>query len=149
MILKRLCDALNTIKTLKLVDETLFVTDLRQIFDLPETENYVQFVNNYEAEHESRFNEKLLKTPAVENNVWKQPLFDDRHIFCRFAIHGFHNQICSKSSKKVFEEKNAPNSTSPSAKNGSFPLKRTPKLPTKPKNSQRIMTANNILCFRF
>jgi len=44
----------------------LFVTDLRQIFDLPETENYVQFVNNYEAEHESGFNEKFLKTPAME-----------------------------------------------------------------------------------
>jgi len=34
----------------KKIDETLFLTDLRQIFDLPETENYVLFVNNYEAE---------------------------------------------------------------------------------------------------
>jgi serine/threonine protein kinase HipA of HipAB toxin-antitoxin module len=49
----------------------------------------------------ARFNAKFLDTPAMRNDVWKQPLFEkDRHVFTRYAIHGFHNQICNQTSDK-------------------------------------------------
>jgi hypothetical protein len=92
--------------TYRLVEEDLFVRELRQRFDLPETNNYVNFVAKYEATHVNNFNEKYLGTPAVRDQVWKQPLFENRHVFCRFAMHGFHNQICSNTTeqKQCFQE---------------------------------------------
>jgi len=44
---------------------------------------------------------EFLKTPAMKNNNWKKPMFKNRHAVCRFAMHGFHNQICNKSGEKV------------------------------------------------
>jgi hypothetical protein len=84
----------------KLVEESLFVTDLKEIFGLPETENYVKFARSYQREHDIRLNEKFL-TRAMQNDVWKKPLFKDRLIFCRYAMHGFHYQICSKSMERI------------------------------------------------
>jgi hypothetical protein len=91
----------------KLVDEPLFVADLKNQYNLPDTENYVKFLSMYTAEHMSRFNVKFLETPAMRNDVWKQPLFEtNRHVFTRFAIHGFHDKICNQTvdDKKCFEE---------------------------------------------
>jgi len=46
--------------TYRLVEEDLFVHELRQRFDLPETDkNYVNFVANYEATHVNNFNAKF------------------------------------------------------------------------------------------
>jgi len=55
--------------TYRIVEEDLFVRELRQRFDLPETDNYVTFVANYEATHDNNFYTKFLGTPAVEAPV--------------------------------------------------------------------------------
>jgi hypothetical protein len=83
------------------VEEGLFVTDLKDRFSLSETDNYVIFVSTYQQEHDNRFNEKFLETPAMQNDVCKKTLFKDRHIFCRYARYGFHNQICSESTERI------------------------------------------------
>ncbi|MGL5468713.1 MAG: hypothetical protein ACRDCT_11105, partial [Shewanella sp.] len=85
----------------RLAEESLFVEDLQTQFNLPSTQNFNDFVNEYKSEHATRFNAKFLETPAMCNNIWKQPLFEtERHVFTRFAIHGFHNQICKESNDK-------------------------------------------------
>ena len=85
----------------RLAEEALFVEELKTQYNLPPTENYDKFLTGYKSEHETRFNAKFLDTPAMRNDVWKQPLFEkDRHVFTRYAIHGFHNQICNQTSDK-------------------------------------------------
>jgi Reverse transcriptase (RNA-dependent DNA polymerase) len=91
----------------RLAEEALFVEELQTQYGLPPTENFVKFLSAYKLEHETRFNAMFLETPAMRNNVWKQPLFEkDRHVFTRYAIHGFHNQICNQTSvnKQCFIE---------------------------------------------
>jgi hypothetical protein len=35
-----------------------------------------------------------IHTPAMVNPDWKKSCFEDRHLFTRFACHGFHYVLC-------------------------------------------------------
>ncbi|XP_065340110.1 uncharacterized protein LOC135939573 [Cloeon dipterum] len=77
-----------------LAEEELFVSDLRKKHNLPETENYLKFSTTYTAELKQHYNYGFIETPAMNDDGWKQPLCEERHVLCSFAMHGFHNQIC-------------------------------------------------------
>ncbi|CAB3375787.1 Hypothetical predicted protein [Cloeon dipterum] len=77
-----------------LADEELFVSDLRKKHNLPETENYQKFCRTYKAELKLHYDYGFKNTPAMNDDGWKQPLCEERRVFCSFAMHGFHNQIC-------------------------------------------------------
>jgi hypothetical protein len=57
----------------KLTDENLFVSDLKEQYNFPETENLKKIMCEYTTVHASRFNDEFLRTPAMQNDVWKQP----------------------------------------------------------------------------
>jgi Reverse transcriptase (RNA-dependent DNA polymerase) len=77
----------------ELADTGLFVEDLRLKFDLPETESYNKFLTN-KSYSSTDIDDKFYDTPAMVNPDWKKSCFDDRHLFTRFACHGFHYVLC-------------------------------------------------------
>jgi hypothetical protein len=80
-----------------LADTTFFVHDIKLKFDLPETDCYKEFMK---LQFEKMLDVPLsfFQTHAFSNQSWKGPLFDKRHIFTRFAVHGFHYLICTDKS---------------------------------------------------
>jgi hypothetical protein len=77
----------------ELADTSSFVEELRCKFSLPETESYNKFLINrlYKI---SEIDPKFFDTPAMIDPSWKRACFENRHIFTRFACHGYHYVLC-------------------------------------------------------
>jgi Reverse transcriptase (RNA-dependent DNA polymerase)/Endonuclease-reverse transcriptase len=76
-----------------LADTTFFVEEIREQFKLPKTQNYKDFIELQYSKLAS-IDEDFHKTQAMQTTKWKEPQFDKKHIFTRFAVHGFHYHIC-------------------------------------------------------
>ena len=71
----------------------LFTEDLQKRFNLPKTPTFISHLQRWElklAEIDPEFN----LTRAMLSDDWKGPLQANRHLLLRFAMHGFHHQIC-------------------------------------------------------
>jgi Reverse transcriptase (RNA-dependent DNA polymerase) len=83
--------------TYKLAETGYFIDDLRRKFSLPETESYKKFLTNQTFKN-SCINPQFFDTPAMINQNWKTACFENRHVFTRFACHGFHYVLCNDKS---------------------------------------------------
>jgi hypothetical protein len=80
-----------------LANTTLFVEELRIKFNLPETDAYKRFYME-NVNKVLNVNHEFLNSVAMQNDVWKRPNFEKRHIFTRYSCHGFHFIICKNKS---------------------------------------------------
>ena len=83
--------------TYKLAATGYFIDDLRRKFSLPETDSYNKFITNQTFKN-TCIDPQFFDTPAMINPNWKTACFDNRHVFTRFACHGFHYVLCSDKS---------------------------------------------------
>jgi hypothetical protein len=92
--------------TYKLVgpETKLFVTDLKVKFNLPDTEVYKKFCLT-KAGNVKKVSEEFYQTETMRNGNWRRALFPDRHVFTRYACHGYHYVYCKKKAKH-FEPEN-------------------------------------------
>jgi len=81
----------------ELLDTDLFMHDLKQKFSLPET---IAFNKFFEERLLNKLNicDEFYETETMENFAWKNALFTDRHVFTRFACHGYHHLFCKNQS---------------------------------------------------
>lgn len=89
--------------TYKLVETDLFINDLMNRFSLNSDDN--KDYDKFKQQKEFAFWEidaQFYDTPAFKNTSWKETNCKDRHIFTRFACHGFHYLLCKN---KVFHTK--------------------------------------------
>lgn len=77
----------------KLADTEFFVSNLVQKFSLPETSSYIKFMES-QSMKASNIAPEFFDTPAMTNQCWKSTFCDNRHIFTRYACHGFHYVLC-------------------------------------------------------
>lgn len=77
----------------ELTGENFFVQELQTQFNLPITPVFKTFIKRRVDKSED-INLSFYNTPAFSNVNWKNPNFKNRHIFTRFAVHGFHHKIC-------------------------------------------------------
>jgi Reverse transcriptase (RNA-dependent DNA polymerase) len=77
----------------ELADTGLFIDDLRNKYSLPETESYNKFLIN-QSHSSTDIDLKFYDTPAMVNQNWKKACFENRHVFTRYACHGFHYVLC-------------------------------------------------------
>jgi hypothetical protein len=78
-----------------LIEEKLFSEIIQEKFDLPFTIEYEKFQVEIEERAQREFDPYFFETLAMCSDVWKQPLFKNRHVYTRFAVHGFHHLICT------------------------------------------------------
>ena len=70
-----------------------FIEDVVRRYGLPDTPALQQ----YRTEYQNKMREipaDFYRTPAMTSAAWKQPLQDRRHIYTRYAVHGFHHKLC-------------------------------------------------------
>jgi hypothetical protein len=79
--------------TYELADTSTFIEDLRWRFSLPETESYNKFLTNW-AFKLAEIDPKFYETPAMVDQNWKNSCFENRHVFTRYACHGYHYVLC-------------------------------------------------------
>jgi hypothetical protein len=94
--LKRaLCVAQTTKSRLvyALANTIFFVEEIREKFKLPETPNFKLF-RELQYSKLATINDNFLNTKAFKSEDWKGPQYDKRHLYTRFAVHGFHYHIC-------------------------------------------------------
>jgi hypothetical protein len=72
---------------------TLFVTDLRNRFNLPDTNVYKKFCES-KLLNKNMICKEFYETETMKNGNWRRGLFPDRHVFTRFACHGYHFLFC-------------------------------------------------------
>jgi hypothetical protein len=81
----------------ELLDIDLFASDICQKYSLEQTTAFNKFC-------EGEFMKKLgicnefYETETMRKEDWKGPYFDDRHVFARFACHGYHYLFCKNKS---------------------------------------------------
>lgn len=81
----------------QLAETEFFVNELMCKYSLPENDVSKQFnaqMNTKIREIEPMF----YDTPAMQNPSWKQINCEDRHMFTRHAVHGFHYLLCTDKS---------------------------------------------------
>jgi hypothetical protein len=85
----------NKIKTsvYALANTIFFVEVIREKFKLPETPNFKLF-RELQYSKQATINDNFLNTKALKSEDWKGPQYDKRHLYTRFAVHGFHYHIC-------------------------------------------------------
>ena len=71
----------------------LFIEDVKKRFSLPFTPAYEQFIHEYEMKM-CDINPDFFKTGAMQDDTWKGTHRTNRHIVTRYAIHGFHHNLC-------------------------------------------------------
>ena len=79
--------------TYPLVNCKLFVEELKHRFNLSATKAYSDFYNERMKELENLPGD-YFTLDAFQNEEWKGPQFKLRHVYTRFACHGFHHLIC-------------------------------------------------------
>jgi hypothetical protein len=79
--------------TYQLVETDLLANDLKYKYNLPDTDEYdkvmVKEIVNF-----SQIYNNFLKTLAFSDPKRKNLNFKDRHLFTRYACHGFHFKLC-------------------------------------------------------
>jgi hypothetical protein len=81
----------------ELVGEDLFVTDLKNRFNLPDTNVYLKFCEE-KAKNKNSICAEFYQIETMTNGNWRRCLFSDRHVFTRFACHGYHYLFCKNQS---------------------------------------------------
>jgi hypothetical protein len=81
--------------TYELVETDLFVNDLKYKYNLPDTEEYDKFMIK-KIVNFSQIDPNFYETPAFSDPKWKNVNFKDRHLFTRYACHGFHFKLCKR-----------------------------------------------------
>jgi hypothetical protein len=77
----------------KMVNTGLFVTELKIKYNLPNTLHYDEFLIQCQTKADN-IDPEFYNTPALLNPIWKKSNNKQRHLFTRFAVHGFHHTIC-------------------------------------------------------
>jgi hypothetical protein len=81
--------------TYELVECDLFVNDLKLQFNLPDSKAYDNFMEQ-KIVNISEIDPEFYDAPAFSNIEWKNVMFNDRHVFTRYACHGFHHKMCKR-----------------------------------------------------
>jgi hypothetical protein len=81
--------------TYELVETDLFVNDLKCKYKLPDTVAYNDFMEQ-KIVNFSQIDPEFYETPAFSDSKWKNVNFKDRHLFTRYACHGFHHKLCKR-----------------------------------------------------
>ena len=79
-----------------LAQESLFVDDIKHSFNLSETQAYVTFTEERTSKAR-QIPAGIMETDAMTTESWKGPNFQLRHLYTRYAVHGFHGKICTES----------------------------------------------------
>jgi hypothetical protein len=79
------------------------IEDLVRRFRLPLTPQLAEFRLRYAAKHRE-VDMCFYDTRAMTDHSWKKPNPPQRHLICRYAVHGFHHKLCRRSD---FHEPNA------------------------------------------
>jgi hypothetical protein len=90
--------------TYSLVNCNLFVEELKHRFHLPDTPAYLKFYRERELELET-LPRDFFTVDAFHNDEWKKPQFKLRHVYTRFACHGFHHLICKNKKYHIKTDK--------------------------------------------
>jgi hypothetical protein len=77
----------------ELIETDLFVNDLKSKFSLSDTSDYDKFMEQKLITF-SEIDPDFYLTPAMCNTSWKEINCKDRHMFTRYACHGFHHLFC-------------------------------------------------------
>jgi hypothetical protein len=76
-----------------LLDFDLFVSDLKLKFALPDTNAFNKFCEANLGK-QTEICDEYYMTCIMQNKNWQSILFEDRHVFTRFACHGYHYLFC-------------------------------------------------------
>jgi hypothetical protein len=71
----------------------LITTSLRASFQLPAHENYLTYMDQWEAKL-AEVDAAFWFAPAMLDKGWSTPLSPMRSALCRHAVHGFHHLFC-------------------------------------------------------
>ena len=77
--------------------ESYFIEDIRTCFNLPSTQAYEDVIIE-RRQKATAVPKEIMETDAMKTDVWKGPNFLLRHLYTRFAAHGFHGKICQDAS---------------------------------------------------
>lgn len=80
-----------------LAQELFFLEDIKQCFNFPETQAYKTVIEE-RRNKAKEIQKELMETVAMKSDEWKGPNFQLRHLYTRFAVHGFHGKICQNAS---------------------------------------------------
>lgn len=81
----------------ELANTPFFVAEIREKFKLPETKNYNKFLIE-RCDKMSEIDFEFYMTAAMKSDIWHQSNFIKRHVFTRYAAHGFHFLVCNNPS---------------------------------------------------
>ena len=79
-----------------LAQESLFIEDIKLSFDLPATQAFTSVTEERQIKAR-QIPTEIMETEAMTTDTWKGPNFQLRHLYTRFAVHGFHGKICGDS----------------------------------------------------
>jgi hypothetical protein len=77
-----------------LAQTNYFVTELKERFNLEDTPQYQEFINGQQQKVDEIDNE-FYTSSAMTDRTWAQPEQKDRHVYTRYAVHGFHHFLCA------------------------------------------------------
>jgi hypothetical protein len=77
----------------KTLDFDLFVSDFKLKFTLPDT-NAFNKCCEANLGKQPEICDEFYMTCKMQNKNWQRILFEDRHVFTRFACHGYHYLFC-------------------------------------------------------
>jgi Reverse transcriptase (RNA-dependent DNA polymerase) len=80
----------------KLADTDFFVSELQIKFNLIQTDSFKEFISECKAKALD-IHPLFYSTPAFTNQRWKGASCINRHLYTRFAVHGFHHTLCLNS----------------------------------------------------
>ena len=77
-----------------LAQTNYFVTELKERFSLSDTPHYQKFLESQQKKV-GEIDKEFYNTSAMIVTTWTQPEQKDRHVFTRYAVHGFHYLLCN------------------------------------------------------
>ena len=80
--------------TYKLAKCDFYVREIQIQMSLPETDAFKKFISEREVKA-TDINFEFYFTHAMLSDFWKVLNFSDRHLYTRFACHGFHFVLCT------------------------------------------------------
>ena len=80
-----------------IANETYFIEDIRITFNLQRTQAYEDIIKERQDKAKT-IPREILETDAMKTDEWKGPNYQLRHLYTRFAAHGFHGKICQNAS---------------------------------------------------
>jgi hypothetical protein len=84
-----------------LVDTLFFVEEIQSQFNLNKTVQYQEFIASQYAKI-AEISPDFYKTHAFKTDRWKESLHENRHLFTRYAAHGFHYHFCKNKEYHFF-----------------------------------------------